>query len=366
MFDDFIIGNYSALIGCICLLVFILTNHLLDNRNTKLFVVAIFSIIILIVVDTLELFAASWAHPTQFRVLMSAIGYSLRPTIAYIIICILESRANLIKRTLSVLLIIDIICSFSALFCPIMFSYSTDNQFIRGPLGGIPFIISAVFLCGMLILTIMKYHEGYFEESLIALFVAVISVISIVGETCYHYKGLLNSSCTIAVVFYYLFFLTQQLKRDQLTKLRNRYCFYLDEEKRKGREFALIFIDINDLKIINDTKGHAAGDKLICDVVACIRRNIPAKAHAYRMGGDEFVILERFCQIEKINAIVKAIRDDVQATGNSCAIGVAFCPPDGDLDEVLKEADRAMYEDKCRIKQKIAEDKAVSKMTENL
>ena len=353
MFYDFIQGNYATLVGCICLLVFILTNHLLDAKNTKLFLAAIFSILLLTVADALELLAASWTYPTQFRVLMSAIGYSLRPTIAYLIICILESKACILKRVLSILLAVDILCSFSALFSPIMFSYSSDNQFIRGPIGSMPFIISAIFLIGMLFLTIRKYQGGYFEESLIALFIVAISAISIIGESGYHFKGLLNSSSIIAVVFYYLYFLTQELKRDQLTKLRNRHCFYLDAEKKKGRRLVLLSIDINDLKVINDTKGHAAGDKMICDVVNCINRNLPAEACAYRMGGDEFAILARFQQMDKVNIMVKAIRDDVNAGGNSCAIGVAFCPINGNLDEVMKEADLAMYEDKRRIKQGI-------------
>ncbi len=352
MIHDFIQNNYATLVGCICLLVFILTNHLLDARNTRLFLAAIFSILLLTVADTLELFAASWPQPTQFRILMSVVGYSLRPTIAYLIICILESRAGVLKRTLSILLYIDILCSFSAFFSPVMFSYSSDNLFVRGPLGSVPFIISAVFLMGMLLLTIRKYRGGYFEESLIALFIVVISAVSIAGETIYHYKGLLNASSIIAVIFYYLYFLTQQLKRDQLTNLCNRHCFYLDAEKKKGRELVLISLDINDLKMVNDTKGHAAGDKLICDVVECIRRNLPADACAYRMGGDEFAILARFQKPEKVDKMVQAIRDDIHADGNSCAIGVAFYPINGNLDEVLKEADQAMYEDKRNIKQK--------------
>lgn len=350
MLHDFIQNNYATIVGCLCLLIFILTNHLLDTENTRMFLEVICCILILVVADALELWTASWDHPTQLRVLMSAIGYSLRPVLVYIIICILQNNGGPVRQVLLVMLIVNMLCSFSALFCPLMFSYSEDNLFIRGPLGILPFIISAILLAIMLLFTIQKYQEGHYAESMIALFIVLVSLVSIACETIFHYKGLLNSSSAISVVFYYLYLLTQQLKRDQLTYLRNRHCFYLDVDKKKDHALAFVSLDINNLKAVNDTKGHAAGDKLICDVVDCIKRNLSAEACAYRMGGDEFEIISRYQQPESIDKMVQAIRKDVEAEGNSCAIGVAFYPVNGNLDQALKEADLAMYEDKRRIK----------------
>lgn len=355
MLHNFLQNNYATLIGCLCLLVFILTNHLLDTKNTRLFLGVICCILLLVFVDSLEVWAASWKEPTQFRVLMSAIGYSLRPTVAYLLICILGNQNRASKRILPALLIANILCSFSAIFSPIMFSYSADNFFVRGPLGFVPFAVGAILLACMLVLTIGKYSEGAYAESLIALFIVVFSVFSITAEAVFHFKGLLNSSCAITVVFDYLYLQTQQLKRDQLTNLRNRHCFYLDAEKRRGYTLIILSLDINDLKVVNDTKGHAAGDALICAVVDCIKRNLPANACAYRMGGDEFAIMCRYQQDDQIDKMIQDIRRDIKASGNSCAIGSAVYSANSDLEQALMQADRAMYEDKRRIKAQFAE-----------
>ena len=354
MLHTFIQYNYATLTGCVCLLVFILTNHLLDAKNTRLFLASICCILTLVAVDSLELWAASWAQPTQFRVLMSAIGYSLRPTVAYLIVWILENRASTLKRVLLALLLVNGVCSFSALFSPVTFSYSAANEFVRGPLGFVPFLVSIVFMASILILTGQKYHEGNYVESLIGFFIVLICGASIAAETIFHFKGLLNSSCAITVIFYYLYLQTQQLKRDQLTHLRNRHCFYLDMEKKKDYSLALLSLDINDLKVVNDTQGHAAGDALICAVVDCIRRNLPPEACAYRMGGDEFAILSRYQRPGQIDQMIAAIRRDIAAGGNSCAIGVAFYAASGSLEETLRQADLAMYEDKRHMKESCA------------
>ena len=357
MLHSFIQNNYATLIGCVCLLVFILTNHLLSAKQMKLFLGAIFCILALVVADALELWAASWAQPTPFRVLMSSIGYSLRPTVAYLIICILDNKSATLKRGLFALLAANIVCSFSAFFSPVMFSYAADNSFVRGPLGYVPFVVSAILMACMLVFTVQKYHEGAYAESLIALLIVAISTLSIVAETVFHFRGLLNASCIISVVFYYLYLQTQQLKRDQLTNLRNRHCFYLDAEKKRDYTLALLSLDINNLKLVNDADGHAAGDALICEVVRCIKQNLPADAYAYRMGGDEFAILSHYQKDDRIREMVEAIRRDIAAGGNSCAIGVAIYPANGDLEQALKEADRAMYEDKRRSKTRNTEKK---------
>lgn len=356
MLHSFIQNNYATFIGCLCLMVFILTNHLLDTKNTGLFLTAIGCILLLVTVDALELWAASWAHPTAFRILMSAVGYSLRPAVAYLIICILEHKGIFLKRILFVLLMGNAVCSFSAFFCPLMFSYSADNLFIRGPLGYVPFVVSAILVACMLIFTIQKYYEGAYAESLIALIIVVICVISIIGEVVFHFKGLLNCSCTIAVVFYYLYLQTQQLKRDHLTNLRNRHCFYIDVKKKRDYVLVILSLDINNLKMVNDMKGHAAGDAMICSVVGSIKRSLPAGACAYRMGGDEFAILSRYQSEEQIDKMIQDIREDIEKEGNSCAIGAAVYSENSALERALQEADRAMYEDKRRIKEKLAKE----------
>ncbi|GGC06242.1 GGDEF domain-containing protein [Cellulomonas carbonis] len=94
---------------------------------------------------------------------------------------------------------------------------------------------------------------------------------------------------------------TQELRRralhDDLTGLANRTAFWdrlahrLERADRRGAAFAVLFLDLDDFKAVNDTLGHAAGDQLLVEVARRIRGELRAGDTAARVGGDEFVVL---------------------------------------------------------------------------
>ena len=153
---------------------------------------------------------------------------------------------------------------------------------------------------------------------------------------------------------------------DTLTGLANRQNIYekisqeINYAKRNNSESALLFVDLDDFKIINDTQGHDHGDGVLISVANRLLDSIRNFDAAGRIGGDEFVVLVRgqdktednFAHfdalieriLEEINKpiVVKEYKHQVRAS-----IGVAIIPRDGEsLEEVLKCADRAMYEAK--------------------
>ncbi len=113
---------------------------------------------------------------------------------------------------------------------------------------------------------------------------------------------------------------------------------------------AVISIDLNNLKTINDHNGHAAGDTALCTIVSCIQNILPKGCHLYRTGGDEFMILCSHCSKEEIPSLIAHIRKDLAKTPYSCAIG--FATPDADLDfeQICSVADSAMYANKKELK----------------
>lgn len=157
--------------------------------------------------------------------------------------------------------------------------------------------------------------------------------------------------------------LTRRASHDQLTGLGNRALFDGDlaqsitTARTSGETFALLYLDIDRFKAINDAHGHEAGDAALIAVAELLRGAIRAVDRAYRMGGDEFaVLLAPFAQADPVGAVVQRIRTameqpyrlpDGSAVTSMLSVGVAFFAEHGETAEaLLRHADAAMYADK--------------------
>ncbi|MTI64561.1 sensor domain-containing diguanylate cyclase [Methylophaga sp.] len=155
---------------------------------------------------------------------------------------------------------------------------------------------------------------------------------------------------------------------DPLTGLINRSLFHdrLELAMRAAHRhescLALLFLDINDFKHINDTHGHAMGDRVLCMIAGRLEGCVRETDTVARMGGDEFTVLLTDIQSaddvsQKVEQIIAAVTAPLGAGfGNiktpSCSIGVACYPADGeDADTLLNHADDNMY----RLKRRRAE-----------
>ena len=147
---------------------------------------------------------------------------------------------------------------------------------------------------------------------------------------------------------------------DALTKLPNRRWLSgflptaIRHAEQGDRRLAIMFIDLDNFKNINDTLGHEAGDELLQQAAHRLKQSVRASDHVVRLGGDEFtVILEHIGSTEDAVRIATAIIDTLAApftltagTGNevSASVGISIYPQDGtDAETLLKHADIAMY-----------------------
>jgi diguanylate cyclase (GGDEF)-like protein/PAS domain S-box-containing protein len=154
---------------------------------------------------------------------------------------------------------------------------------------------------------------------------------------------------------------------DPLTKLPNR-TMLRDQlrkalaTKRHGRHGAVLFIDLDHFKVLNDTKGHHVGDLLICEVAQRVRACARQDDLVARLGGDEFIVLLDGLSTDVNRAVtrVQAVCEQILASidqpfqiaeenyQTTASIGAALFHTDNeDLDDVLKRADLAMYEAKA-------------------
>ena len=137
---------------------------------------------------------------------------------------------------------------------------------------------------------------------------------------------------------------------DQVTGVKNRRALeeFEQTELDPSKAYGYIMCDINGLKVINDTKGHEAGDRLIKDVADSLSI-VYSKSNVYRMGGDEFAAYVTGTDEEGFTASIEQLKEEISKRGRSASLGFVFRPDgDPDYERVKKEADHMMYEDKKR------------------
>jgi diguanylate cyclase (GGDEF)-like protein/PAS domain S-box-containing protein/hemerythrin-like metal-binding protein len=146
---------------------------------------------------------------------------------------------------------------------------------------------------------------------------------------------------------------------DALTGLPNRLLFdaraqhSLERCAREGSSLAILFIDLDDFKPVNDRLGHKTGDQVLCKAAAQLRSVLRGEDTVARLGGDEFVVLvERAETMEDAMLVAQKLLDvfplraqaGAVALEVSASIGISFYPDHGQtVDELLASADQAMY-----------------------
>ncbi|MGN7613461.1 EAL domain-containing protein [Magnetococcales bacterium HHB-1] len=160
----------------------------------------------------------------------------------------------------------------------------------------------------------------------------------------------------------------EELKRlafyDTLTKLPNRSLFVerleqsLASHERSGKQIAVLFIDLDHFKQINDSQGHTIGDQVLAKIATWLKKTLRRTDTVARWGGDEFIIcLTQMERPEQVSHVAEKILEGISQPFKyqeheitlTASIGIALSPEDGmDVDSLIKHADIAMYHAKKR------------------
>ncbi len=151
----------------------------------------------------------------------------------------------------------------------------------------------------------------------------------------------------------------RQANYDTLTGLPNRNLFYdrlhqdIKKTQRAEQTLALLYIDLDRFKEVNDTLGHDAGDELLREAATRIVASVRESDTVARLGGDEFtIVLPGLININRVEQVAQAVNEALalpfvlhgQLIYISASIGIALCPTDAvDVENLLKSADQAMY-----------------------
>ena len=152
--------------------------------------------------------------------------------------------------------------------------------------------------------------------------------------------------------------LTHQAFHDALTGLPNRALLLnriehaLERARRSGDDVALLFLDLDDFKTINDSLGHAAGDELLVEIASRLQESLRAADTAARLGGDEFALLledthgiagATTAAERLLEAVARPMRLGSTEVLGRASVGIVFGTPGQSAGELLRNADMAMY-----------------------
>ena len=147
---------------------------------------------------------------------------------------------------------------------------------------------------------------------------------------------------------------------DALTGVKNRNAYRVYEERLNAQiemnrvaNFAIVILDVNDLKKVNDTEGHKAGDQYLrdaCNIICTTFKRSPV----FRVGGDEFAVLSQGDDYKRIDELVEQMNkhneDAIENGGVVIALGMSRYDEDSKVASVYERADQSMYENKSMLK----------------
>jgi diguanylate cyclase (GGDEF)-like protein/PAS domain S-box-containing protein len=192
------------------------------------------------------------------------------------------------------------------------------------------------------------------DDSTVPCLVSLMRVLDDEGRTC-HYVGFVKDLSETVEARQRI---EQLAFNDALTGLPNRLRlterleFSIELARRENSRFAVLFVDIDRFKHINDSLGHVFGDRVLIEVARRIQRCLRHVDTIARLGGDEFVLLLHRIESHGAELVARRLLETMAESFEldglkfslSCSIGIALYPADGEtLDDLIKNADSAMY-----------------------
>ena len=366
-----LVTNLPLILISFGMIFFVIYGNRLRNHIARYsFAVIITSLVLALFNFLKELFRISANYginlgPVGFRAFLvnffGLSGYVLRPLALFFFIKLAEDKKD--KKSLNdwwftgALILCAIVYMLGAIpgVRDIVVYWGVDeNANIHFVAGGFlrytAHVISALFLAYLIFLSSKKIKAKHIEDAAIIIALSVFAIISVIIESEYSVDFLVNTTIAISCVFYYLFIHNQSSKKDALTRLYSRATYYDDVIRFNKNIVAVIELDMNGLKYLNDNHGHEAGDMALISLAQIVNKNIdPKQMFAYRLGGDEFLVLVLKATPENVKNICDNIHNDLKETDYSCSVGWAHrdnLEGEVDIAALVKEAEKQMYLDK--------------------
>ena len=347
MIKDYLIQNWVLILVLFAFAISLKMTVFLEKKTIRRMLVMILAVFLLSIAVFTEFRLADSGTYRGVRLTLMAIRYSSTPFLLAMVIFTLVKRFRwFIFIPAIVMTAVDIVSIFNG----VVFSVDASNELVRGPLGYFPYVMAGFYCVFLIYILYARSNKTAAEMIPIAFFcftfLSDLILPFVIGRD---FARFFCATVSIALFVYYVFSILQLTKKDALTGALNRQAYYADVADEPEEITALVSLDMNGLKIINDTEGHAAGDEALTVLAVCFTRALGRKQSLYRVGGDEFVIVCRRVSHLEVSQLVERIEKNVAETKYSCSIGYSYSI-DGSkpIDTLLKESDNMMYEEKAR------------------
>ena len=232
------------------------------------------------------------------------------------------------------------------------YTVSSDVIYSRGTLYLYNEVLGIVFTILWAVYSFIEFKYIDLIDKFCLSEIFVLQVLSIIIQGQNSTYKIIYIGGAFNLMIYYAFVTEVYGKYDKLTGVRNRQYYHSMLTKNKFlSRYSIIMADANELKSVNDTYGHAEGDKLICAVATAMNNAVGKKGHVYRIGGDEFVAViktdDKDVAEEISNVIQKTLLEkNEQKYRISASLGIAVHQSDESFSQTVERADRKMYENK--------------------
>ena len=346
MIKEYVLYNWSLILILLGFAVSLKETVFLDRTTIIRYYILIGAIFLLSIVVYEEFYLAELGGYRTIRLILMGIRYSATPFIIALVIYALAKKLRWF-----VFIPAMILGLINAVSIPngLVFGIGKNGELIRGPLGYLPYAVVGLYCIFLIYILIARSNKQVVEMIPIAFlgfaFGSGLLLPFIYGKD---YFQIFCSTIAIALYVYYVFSILQLTKKDALTGLLNRQAYYADIENNPESITALISLDMNGLKALNDSYGHMAGDEGLITLAVCLKRALKNRHTCYRVGGDEFVIICRRTSKEELSQLVENIRKSISETKYSCSIGCSHIDDGaGSIDALLQDSDEKMYREKA-------------------
>ena len=361
-FVTYLASNIPLFCISIVMLFISVRNLKIRKWESILFIVFTALVLYLSIVIAMETLAKNTGNVILGTIFTST-GYIVRPILLFIFV-LLANMGRKKTKLFYLLCFIPIavntlICLFPLFFgvpglSTIFFYYKALEDgtaiFVRGGfLNYFPHLISVIYLGLLVYISTVHFQGKHRRDGFVLLFCVFFIAITVVTEVLTRRSDLLNIVCEICAMVNYIFIMSVNTSKDVLTQLYDRRTYYEDSARYHSSINGVIQIDMNGLKYLNDNFGHAVGDEALVNVASIFTDSIDKQTMcAYRLSGDEFLVLMIDGKEESLNQTAQLIREKIDASPYSAAIGTFFIPPKSDItfEEAMHKAEELMYEDK--------------------
>ena len=350
------------LVALVYLAVLTASSTSLRPYRKKPFLMGVFITVIIILSEAGTIFTCNEGSSLRsLNIIFNVLGFSLTPILPVVIASILDINLFRKSRLLLVPTVVNTVLVLLSPFYGLIFVVDAYSEYTRGDLF---FIFLAAYILNFTVVVLSTLALGREHSYPMLHKVVGLSLIVLIGTSIQLVYPTAYSSwhCATLSLLLYFFVLSEfDSSFDSLTGLYNRGAFerathYMAENEA----FSIIMIDIDNFKGINDANGHNYGDVVIREVACAIKQSFDRSYRCYRFGGDEFAVLGRETDRQKIESQLQIMTENLAALNANIGllptVSYGYSVFHGgealDFQMIFKEADDQMYESKRLYKAK--------------